>query len=341
MERSAARHTRRRFLRGGLAVAGLGLLAGCGMLAPQAPPASGGTRAPRIGWLGGAQAGPNFRLDAFREGMLELGYVEGRDFALEYRLAEPDEFAALATELVSLNVDLILASGTQASLAAKQATGTIPIVMGGTADPVGVGLVASLARPGGNVTGMTLLSSQVGGKRLELLRETIPGLSRVAVFFNPDNPLYGAVLSELEYAAKALGLQLSRLEIRGPDDFERAFQAAATERADALFVPADQLTTNNRTRIVELAARSRTRALYELRELADAGGLMAYGPNVAGLYRRAATRHVDRILKGAQPADLPVEQPTTFDFVINLKAAEAFGLPIPPSVLQQATELIQ
>jgi putative ABC transport system substrate-binding protein len=332
--------SRRRFLQGSLALAGLSLLSGCGISLP-GQPATGGTKIPRIGWLGGAQAGPNFRLDAFRQGMLELGYVEGRDFEIEYRLAEPDEFPARAAELVNLRVDLILASGTQASLAAKQATSTIPIVMGATADPVGVGLVDSLARPGGNVTGMTILSSQVSGKRLQILKETLPGLSRVAVFFNPDNPLYHAVLPELEGAAQALELELGRLEIRGPDDFERAFEAAATVRAGALFVPADVLTTNNRTRIVELAARSRMPALYEIREFADAGGLIAYGANVADLYRRAATRHVDKILKGTKPADLPVEQPTKFDCVINIKAAQALSLTIPPSVVQLASEIIQ
>jgi putative tryptophan/tyrosine transport system substrate-binding protein len=341
--RPPSRHrSRRHFLTSlGLSLGTFGLLASCGTAALPDQVSAGRSKIPRIGWLGGAQAGPNFRLDAFRLGMLDLGYVEGQDFDLDYRLAEPDQFPAHAAELVIRNVDLIIASGTQASLAAKQATITIPIVMGGTADPVGVGLVASLARPGGNVTGMTLLSTQVSGKRLQILTETLPGLARVAVFFNPDNPLYGAVVTEVEVAAQELGVQLRRLEIRGPGDFEGAFASAATERVDALFVPADQLTTNNRGRIVELAARSRTPALYELREFPEDGGFMSYGPNVADLYRRAAVRHVDKILKGAKPADLPVEQPTTFDLVVNLKTAQALGLTIPPSVVQQATEVIQ
>ena len=294
-----------------------------------------------IGWLGGAQAGPNFRLDAFRQGMLDLGYVEGRDFDLDYRLAEPNEYQAIAAELVNLKLDLIIAAGTQATSALKQATITIPIVMGSAADPVGAGLVASLARPGGNITGLTNLTSQVSGKRLQILQETFPSLALVAVFNNPENPLYNGVVAALEEAAQPLGLQLRRLEIRGPTDFERAFQAAADVRADALLVPADQLTTNNRARIVDLAARTRMRTLYELREFVDDGGLISYGPNVADMYRHGAARLVDRILKGAKPADLPIEAPTKFDFVVNLKTANALGLNFPASILQQATHIIQ
>jgi putative tryptophan/tyrosine transport system substrate-binding protein len=336
------RHSRRRLLVALASVIGsAGLVAACEVSQPPGQPTTVRSHVPRIGWLGGAQVGPNFRLDAFREGMSELGYVEGQSYLLDYRLAEPNEYPAIAAEFVSQKVDIILASGTQASLAAKQATTTIPIVMGGTADPIGVGLVASLASPGGNVTGMTLLSSQVSGKRLQLLKDAFPGLVRVAVFFNPDNPLYSAVLTELEAAAKTLSLELPRLEIREPDDFAAAFEHASAVHADALFVPADQLTTNNRARIVDLAARRRTRAMYELREFVDDGGLMSYGPNVADLYRRAAVRHVDRILKGAKPADLPVEQPTKFDFVINLKSMQALGLSISQSVLTQATEIVQ
>jgi putative ABC transport system substrate-binding protein len=300
----------------------------------------GAPKVPRIGWLGGAQTGSNFRLDAFRAGMRDLGYVEGQQYLLDYRLAEPDQLPAVADELVKAKVDIILASGTQASLAAKRATVSIPIVMGATADPVGVGLVASLARPGGNVTGMTLLSSQVSGKRLQILQDAFPGLSRVGVFFNPDNPLYAAVLSELDAAAQTLKITVSRLEIHGAADVDRALASAATERADALFVPADQLTTNNRAHIIDLVARSRMRAMYELREFVDDGGLMSYGPNVGDLYRRAAVRHVDRILKGALPADIPIEQPTKFDFVVNLTAVQAYGLDIPAAVMTQATELV-
>jgi putative ABC transport system substrate-binding protein len=316
------------------------LLAGCSGSPLMETSSASVKRLPRIGWLGGALVGPNFRLIAFRQGMLDVGFVEGQHCELDYRLGEPDQLQAQAAELVNLKVDLILASGTQASLAAKRATSTIPIVMGGTADPVGVGLVASLARPGGNVTGMTLLSSQVSGKRLQLLKDTIPGLSRVAVLFNPDNPLYSAVWIELQAAATTLQVQASRAEIRGPGDFERAMDDATATRADALFVPADQLTTNNRARIVELAARTRMRTLYELREFVDEGGLMSYGPNVADLYRRAAVRHVVDILKGARPEEIPVEQPTKFDFVINMKTAQALGLTLPQSVLLQATDVI-
>jgi putative ABC transport system substrate-binding protein len=233
-------------------------------------------------------------------------------------------------------VELILASGSPASFAAKQATSTIPIVMGSlAADPVETGLIASLARPGGNITGMTEMAAQLGGKRLELLKKTVPALSRVAVFWNPPNPAYGPVLKELEAAAQMLGIKLRRLEVRVPEDFEGAFEAATRQHAGALFVSGDPLVTNRPRMVADLALQYRLPTVT-FRELPGAGGLMSFGPDLVDSYRRAAT-HVDKILKGANPADLPMEQPTKFDLVVNLKTARALGLTIPQSVLVQAT----
>jgi putative ABC transport system substrate-binding protein len=213
--------------------------------------------------------------------------------------------------------------------------------MGGlAASPVELGFVASLARPGGNITGMTLMTTQLGGKRLELFKEILPGLARVAVFWNPPNPTYGPVLKELEAAAPTLGLQLQRVEVRVPDDFEGAFEAATRERAGALYAPGDPLTTNRPRMVADIALKYRLPTMMEYREFPEAGGLLSYGPNLFDLYRRSAS-HVDKILKGANPADLPMEQPTKLDFGINLRTAEALGLTIPQSVLTLATEVIR
>ena len=234
-----------------------------------------------------------------------------------------------------------MTSGTPASFAAKQATSTIPIVTGYlAANPVETGFVASLARPGGNFTGMTGLSSQLSGKRLELLKEVMPGLARVAVFWNPPNPTYGPILKELEAAAQTLGVELQRLEVRVPDDFEAAFEAATNQHAGALIAPGDPLTTNRFKLLADLALKHWLPMMMEQKEFVEAGGLMAYGPNVPDSYRRSAT-YVDKILKGAKPADLPMQQPTMFDFAVNLKTAQALGLIIPQSVLMQATGVIQ
>jgi putative ABC transport system substrate-binding protein len=238
-------------------------------------------------------------------------------------------------------VRLILASGTPASFAAKQATSTIPIVMGGlVADPVETGLVASLARPGGNITGMSMMTAPLGGKRLELLKRTVPGLTRVAVFWNPPNPAYGPILKNLEAAAPTLGVKLQRLEVRPPTDFEGAFEAATRQRAGALIVPGDPLVANRPRMVADLALKYRLATMMDNKEPAEAGALLSLGPDLVDSYRRAAT-HVDKILKGANPADLPMEQPTKFDLVVNLKTARTLGLTIPQSVLLQATELIQ
>jgi putative ABC transport system substrate-binding protein len=267
----------------------------------------------------------------------------GQNVVIEYRFSEGrnERLPELAAELVALKVDLILASGSPASLAAKQATSTIPIVMGSlAANPVETGFIASLARPGGNITGMTEMASQLSGKRLELLKATVPGLSRVAVFWNPPNPAYGPVLRELEAAAPTLGVKLLRLEVRVPEDFEGAFEAATRQRAGALFVPGDPLVTNRPRVIADLALRYRLPTITDFRELPGAGGLLSFGPDLVDSYRRAAT-HVDKILKGANPGDLPMEQPTKFDLYVNLKTARVLGLTIPQSVLAQATQVIQ
>jgi putative tryptophan/tyrosine transport system substrate-binding protein len=333
--------TRRQFLRGTLALAGLSLLSGCGMLPL---PGQQAGKVPRIGFLAvGSREGRAPLIEAFLQGLREHGYVEGQNIVIEYRFSEgrDDRLPQLAAELVDLEVDLIVASGTPASFAAKQATSTIPIVMGGlAANPVETGLVASLSRPGGNVTGMSTMTSQLSGKRLELLKETVPGLSRVAVFWNPPNPTYGPVLRELEAGAQMLGLELQRLEVRVPEDFEVAFEAATRQRAGALIAPGDPLTTNRPKVVAELALKHRLPAMMDLREFVEAGGLLSLGVNLTELYRRAAV-YVDKIVKGANPADLPMEQPHKLDLFVNLKTAQAIGLTIPQSVLTQATEVIQ
>jgi putative ABC transport system substrate-binding protein len=268
--------------------------------------------------------------------------VEGQNIAIEYRWAEGEygRLPTLAPELVRLNVDIIVAAPTVAIQAAQQATGMIPIVMALANDPVGSGFVASLARPGGNVTGLSLFSPELSGKRLELLKETIPKLSRVAVLWNPSNPSVPPLLRETEAAAHALRLRLQLLEVRGPTEIDRAFSAIARDRAGALLVLPDPTAVDQQKRILDLAAKSRLPAMYWSRELVEAGGLMAYGANAPDMFRRAAT-YVDKILKGAKPADLPVEQPTRFELAINLKTAKALGLTFPPSILVRADQVIQ
>lgn len=332
---------RRRFLRGGLALAGIGLLSGCE--SPRLPWQA--AKVPRIGYLAvGSREGIRAAMvQALLEGLGEHGYVEGESILIEYRFSEDrdDRLPQLAAELVDLKVDLILTSGTPASSAAKQATGTIPIVTGYlAANPIEAGFVASLAHPGGNFTGMTGLSSQLSGKRLELLKEILPGLARVAAFWNPPNPTYGPILRELEAAAPTLGLELQRLEVRAPEDFEGAFAAATRQRAGALIAPGDPLTTNRMKVVADLALKYRLPVMMELKEFVGAGGLLSLGPDVPDSYRRSAA-YVDKILKGAKPADLPMQQPTKFDLSVNLQTARALGLTIPHSVLMQATEIFE
>jgi putative ABC transport system substrate-binding protein len=282
-------------------------------------------------------------IEGFRHGLRERGYVEGQNIIIEYRFSEDrnDRLPALAAELVAMKVQLILASGTPASFAAKEATSTIPIVMGGiAADPVATGLIANLAHPGGNITGMTMMSAPLGGKRLELLKSTVPRLERVAVFWNPANPAYGPILKELETAAPSLRLTLHRVEVRVPADFEGAFEAAVRQRAGALIAPGDPLVTNRPKMVADIALKHRLPTIMENKEFVLAGGLLSLGLDLVDSYRRAAT-HVDKILKGANPAVLPMEQPSKFDLAVNLRTARVLGLSIPPSVLVQATQVIE
>jgi putative ABC transport system substrate-binding protein len=313
--------------------------------APLAAEAQQAAKVARIGYLSADRAANPHLQEAFGQGLREFGYIEGRNLVIEYRDAEGklERFPALAAELVALKVDVIVASGTLAALAAKQATRTLPIVFSPAADPVASGLVTSLARPGGNVTGLSLLYSELVGKWLEQLKQAIPGVSRVAVLWQPG--AFGErtekeMLKGAEVAARELGVQLQFVEARDPENFDRAFSEMTRARADALTVLSSNMFVSQRKRLVDLAAKNQLPAVYNVREYVDAGGLMAYGPNLADLYRRAAT-YVDKILKGAKPGDLPVEQPTKFELIINLKTAKTLGLTIPQSVLGRADEVIQ
>jgi putative ABC transport system substrate-binding protein len=282
------------------------------------------------------------RVEAFRQGLHDLGYVEGQNIVIDGRFADGklDRMPELAAELVRLKVDIIVTGGPQATRPAKEATNTIPIVMTQDSDPVGEGFVASLARPGGNITGLTNLSAELSGKRLELLKEIVPKLSRVVAFGNVTNPGNAKARGETEDAARTLGLKLQYMEVQSADGIESAFKAASKGQAQAIIMLNTRVGTGHRKRVVELAARNRLPATYPQMEFADVGGLMFYGANAADLYRRAAI-FVDKILKGTQPADLPVEQPTKFELVINLKAAKQIGLTIPPNVLARADKVIR
>jgi len=295
----------------------------------------------RIGYLSIA-SGPSPRTEALRQGLRELGYIEGKNITIEYRFAQEkaDRLRGLATELVNLKVDLIVTGGPTATRAAQQATRTLPVVMAWGGDPVEARFVASLAQPGSNITGLTSMATELGSKRLGLLKEAVPHISRVAVLWNPSHSEASASFRETEGATRALGLSLESIEVRSAADLEGAFRRAVTRHADALTVLLDPVTLLNEAKVAELAARSRIPSIFYERRFATAGGLMAYGPLDEDLHRRAAG-YVDKILKGAKPADLPVEQPTKFEVVINLKTAKALGLTIPPSLLQRADEIIQ
>ena len=304
-------------------------------------------KVPRIGYLFSNLATTSHLWEAFRQGLRDLGYVEGRNVVIESRDSEGklERLPALAVELVALKVDVIVVGGTPQALAAMQATRTLPIVFAAVGDPVTDGLVTSLARPGGNVTGFSTTSAapEIVGKRLELLTQSVPGVTRAAVLWQPGGQgerTNKDLLHGTDVAARALGVRLQVVEVRGPDDFGRAFSDVTRARAGALTVLGTTMFFNARRRLVDLAAKNRMPAVYPLREFVDAGGLMAYGPNLADLFRRAAT-YVDKILKGAKPGDLPVEQPTKFELVINLKTAKALGITIPQSVLGRADEVIQ
>ncbi len=297
----------------------------------------------RIGYLGANFPTTNpARIEAFRQGLRELGYVEGKNVVIEWRYAEgkADRLPGLAAELVRLKVDVIVTAGAPATRPAKEATSTIPIVMAQDSDPVGNGFVASLARPGGNITGLATLAPEISGKQLELLKEIVPRLSRVAVLGTSIQPGNAQSLRETELAARAFGVKLQYLDVRGPKDIETAFRAASKGHADVVLVLGGAVLNSHRTQIADLAAKNRLPAVHGQPEFMDAGGLMFYGASITEMFRRAAT-YVDKILKGAKPADLPVEQPTKFELVINLKAAKQIGLTIPPNVLARADKVIK
>ena len=337
-------YTRRQLVQGAGAV-GLALLAGCGRLPGQAQPMA---RVPRIGFLSaGLPSASMDRVEAFRQALRALGYVEGENVVIEYRYAEGklDRVSELAAELVRLPVDVILAGAPTPTRAAKEATSTMPIVMAYETDPVGNGFIASLARPGGNITGLSSLAPGISGKQLELLQAIIPGLSRVAVLGTSLPGVYADLAldsrsKEMEIAAGTLGVQLQYSDVRSLEDIEPAFGEARRGHADAAVVLASAILESYRAKVANVAAQHRLPTVYHAREFVEVGGLASYGVSFIDLYRRAAY-YVDRILKGAKPADLPVEQPMRFDLAINLQTAESLGLTIPQHVLLQATEVIQ
>jgi len=314
----------------------LGLLA-----APR--PAGGQARGAVIGFLSAnSPVAMTARTEAFRKGLRELGYVERENLSVEYRFAEgrPDQLPALAADLVRLKVSVIVTEGTTATRFAKEATSTVPIVMAQDPDPVGTGFVASLARPGGNITGLSNLRPDLSGKRLELLKDTVPRLTRVAVLATAATPGTAQTVKETELAAGTVGVQVSYVEVAAAKDIDMAFRAASSARADAVFVLASPIFLSHRGQVTDLAMKHRLPAMYYTMEFVLGGGLMSYGASVLDLFRRAAL-YVDKILKGAKPSDLPVEQPTKFELVINLKTAKALGLTIPPSLLQRADQVIE
>ena len=311
--------------------------------APLAAEAQQAGKVYRIGVLETRSAALNSaNLDAFRRGLQELGYREGQNLEIAYRSSDgrDERFPDLATELVRMHVDLIVTRGTPAALAAKGATRTIPVVMAGSGDPVGTGIVASLSQPGGNITGLSNLNVEIYAKRVELLRELVPTLTRLAGLFNMGNPLLPRQWKEVETAARTLRIRPQLLDVRRREDLAAAFDAAARQRAEAVVVALDGLTQSNLRMIAELAVKKRLPSIYVTRDYADLGGLITYGPSDPPLYHRAAT-FVAKIFGGAKPGDLPMEQPTKFEIVINLKTAKALGLTIPPSVLARADQVIE
>jgi putative ABC transport system substrate-binding protein len=279
---------------------------------------------------------------AFRQGLRDAGYAEGRDVVIEWRSADGDydKVAGLAADLVQSKVDVIVVDSTNAALAAKRATSTIPIVMASVADPVGSGLVVSLARPGGNVTGLSVMLSEISAKRLQLLREALPQVTRVAVLWNPATPWHPKVIEQFKAGAPSLAIELSFVGVRTAEEIGPAFSAVTRTHAEALYVIGDAFFLSHRATLLKLASKARLPVIYSVRQYVDAGALMSYGPNLGDVFRRSAG-YVDRILKGAKPSDLPIEQPTKFELVVNLKTAKALGLTIPESVLLQADEVIR
>ena len=301
------------------------------------------TKIPRIAFLGTSSASVlSLRIETFRRGLRELGYVEGKNISIEYRFADGmnDRLPELAADVVRLNVDAIVTTPGSPASAAKKVTKTIPIVFVGAADPVGIGLVDSLARPGGNITGLTVLAHELNGKRLELLKETSPRIIRVALLFDPSSEPAPILLKETETAAQGLRLHIQSLEVRSPTDFDGAFAKALREGAHALSAAPQPIINTNRARVLEFASKNRLPTIFGNPEIVEAGGLMSYSADIADQFRRAAI-YVDKVLKGTKPADIPVEQPTKFQFVINLKTAKQIGLTIPPNVLARADKVIR
>jgi putative ABC transport system substrate-binding protein len=316
---------------------GLAVVVSLGLLAAPIAAAAQAAQVPRIGYLG-----PQYGFELFRQGLRELGYAEGRNIVVESRFGGEarERFSSLAAELVRLKVDVIVTAGTPPTQAAMQATTTIPIVMVSIGDPLRTGLVASLARPGGNVTGNTILGAELAGKRLQLLKDILPNFSRVAFLWNPANASQIPHFDEIQAAARVLGLTVQSVEVRDPTEFESAFLKMIRDRPDALIMTADGMHQLHLAWIVDFTAKRRLPAMYQTKAYVEAGGLMSYGASQADLFRRAAV-YIDKILKGAKPADLPVEQPTKFELVINLKTAKTLGLTIPQSVLLQADQVIE
>ena len=331
-----ARHgTTRRWFVSSVPVALLG--------APLVAAAQSPAKHPRIGYVGaGSPATAGHHARAFVEGLRDHGYVDGQNIAIEYRWAEGklERLPGLVTDLIRVRVDVLVSSAAPAIRAAKERTSTMPIVMAGVTDPVGLGFVASLGRPGGNITGLAHLSQDLAGKKLELLKEVVPGLLRVAILWNPNHPGQPRAFKDTQVAAQALQVKLVSVEARNREELEASLSALGKERPQALLEVTDPLTFANRALITEVAARHRLPAMYGFKEFIEAGGLMSYGANFADLFRRAAT-YVDKILKGAKPGDLPVEQPSKFELAINLKTAKALGLTIPPALLLRADQVIE
>jgi putative ABC transport system substrate-binding protein len=298
---------------------------------------------PRVGFMGNSTAALEVNLVvSFRDGLRELGYEEGRNIAIEYRWADGryERFAALVAELIAAKVDVIVTAGTPAALAVKKATSTVPLVMVAVGDPVGTGLVPSLARPDGNLTGLSSVAPDLEGKRLELLREIVPSVSRIAVFINSVNPFHATSMRQAQSAGKTLGVKVQQYDIRKSEDLDGAFAAIRKERPDALLILADRVFLHNRERIVDFTEEQRLPNVSAYKEVVEAGGLMSYGPSYEDMHKRAAI-YVNKILKGAKPGNLPIEQPTKFTLVVNLKAAKALGISMPPAVLSRADDVIE
>ena len=316
------------------------LLGGVAVTWPLA--ASAQSKTPRIGFMGNSTAALEANLvDAFREGLREHGYEEGRNIVIEYRWADGkyERFPALVAELIAAKVEVIVTAGTPAALAMKKATTTVPLVMVAVGDPVGTGLVPSLARPGANLTGLSSVAPDLEGKRLQLLREVVPALSHVAMFINSLNPFHVSSMRQARAAAQTMGIKLQLHDIRKSEDLDDAFAAIRKERPDALLILADRVFLHNRERMMDLTKEQRLPNVNAYKELVEVGGLMSYGPSYEDMHKRAAI-YVDKILKGAKPADLPIEQPSKFTFIVNLKAAKALGVTVPSQLLGLADELI-